>query len=615
MLSVLLLSHLFTAAFAAQPSAPAPVEAPLRELPWGQLNFLQTTDVHGWFAGHLQEPSYSADWGDYISFAKHLRDRADADGKDLLLIDTGDRIEGNGLTDASDPKAIYTYDIVKEQDIDFICSGNHELYKTSSSEGELNFTVPNFKDKYLASNLDIFNPKTGNFEPLARRYKKLTTKNQGIRVLVFGFLYDFTGNSNNTIVHTVEDTIKQDWFQYAIRDEEVDLILVAGHVAIRSKEYDAIYKAIRSVQYDTPLQFFGGHTHIRDFKRYDDKTTALESGRYMETIGFLSISGLNGHSKSEDVSASKGLTFSRRYIDNNLFSLRHHSGTDQDTFTTSAGSKTSALIHEARKNLTLDTRYGCAPQDYWVNRAPYPSVLPGQFKQSHRAAKGHPALVITNTGAMRFDVFKGPFTRDTTFLISPFTSQFSYLRDVPYKKAKKLLQLLNNEGPIVVDKALSASVSGSLHRLMPELPEIESGDDDNDKTIVVTPLRKHKPYGQVPLGDKKPELIPGYTTKDDAGDDGDDTLHSEIKFYNVPPCIQASIGLGDSDSETLTDKEPQAVDVVYNEFLESWILLALEYLDEKRSKDDIALYMNGTLTDIITGWVSDNWAHDGDDCP
>jgi 2',3'-cyclic-nucleotide 2'-phosphodiesterase (5'-nucleotidase family) len=39
----------------AQPSAPEPVAAPMRALPWGQLNFLQTTDTHGWHAGHLQE--------------------------------------------------------------------------------------------------------------------------------------------------------------------------------------------------------------------------------------------------------------------------------------------------------------------------------------------------------------------------------------------------------------------------------------------------------------------------------------------------------------------------------------------------------------------------------
>lgn len=42
---------------ASQPSVSPPVGAPLRDLPWGQLNFLHTTDTHGWHAGHLQEYS------------------------------------------------------------------------------------------------------------------------------------------------------------------------------------------------------------------------------------------------------------------------------------------------------------------------------------------------------------------------------------------------------------------------------------------------------------------------------------------------------------------------------------------------------------------------------
>jgi 2',3'-cyclic-nucleotide 2'-phosphodiesterase (5'-nucleotidase family) len=46
---------LAAAAKAEQPSAPKPVAAPMRSLPWGNLNFLQTTDTHGWHAGHLQE--------------------------------------------------------------------------------------------------------------------------------------------------------------------------------------------------------------------------------------------------------------------------------------------------------------------------------------------------------------------------------------------------------------------------------------------------------------------------------------------------------------------------------------------------------------------------------
>jgi len=43
-----------------QPEAPPPKPAPLRELPWGQLNFLHTTDIHGWWGGHLQEYAISS---------------------------------------------------------------------------------------------------------------------------------------------------------------------------------------------------------------------------------------------------------------------------------------------------------------------------------------------------------------------------------------------------------------------------------------------------------------------------------------------------------------------------------------------------------------------------
>ena len=42
-------------AHAAQPGAVQPVAAPMRDLTWGQLNFLHTTDTHGWLGGHLLE--------------------------------------------------------------------------------------------------------------------------------------------------------------------------------------------------------------------------------------------------------------------------------------------------------------------------------------------------------------------------------------------------------------------------------------------------------------------------------------------------------------------------------------------------------------------------------
>jgi hypothetical protein len=56
---IMIRSLLFFAALkgasCVQPEAPPARAAPLRELPWAQLNFLHTTDVHGWWGGHLQE--------------------------------------------------------------------------------------------------------------------------------------------------------------------------------------------------------------------------------------------------------------------------------------------------------------------------------------------------------------------------------------------------------------------------------------------------------------------------------------------------------------------------------------------------------------------------------
>ena len=567
----------------------------------------------GAFADQLQRPSYSADWGDYISFAQRMREQADEKGVDLLLVDTGDRIEGNGLYDASDPKGKYTREIFKQQHIDVICSGNHELYKQNSSENEYLKMVPEFKGNYLASNLDIFDPKTGEQVPLAPRYKKFTTRNQGIRVLAFGFLFDFTGNSNNTVVQPVERTIQEKWFQDTLRDREVDLFLVAGHVDIRSEEYQNIFKAIRQVQWDTPIQFFGGHSHIRDFKRFDNKAYALESGRYMETIGFQSIVGLKTGGKTaynqaraltvEPYNMLASPTFSRRYIDNNLFSFHHHTSLNSTTFPTLHGQNVSSLISLARKSLNLDSQFGCAPKNLWTNRAPFPSghsiftwiqdrVLPDAARDDKRGDA--PRITIVNTGTMRFDIFKGPFTIDTTFTVSPFASNFRYIKDVPFSIADRVLLLLNNEGQIFAN-AMSRLGFSSLPQ-----PE-QLTYPKKDVSFELKTAFQGSGRNQVPLSDEPP-LVPGYTTRDDAGDDGDDTIHSPLSFYRVPNCIEARLGLPEN---------PETVDLVYLDFIEQYILLATQFLGGEYTVDDTDTYMAGTdLTTMISDWVKENWTGD-----
>jgi len=345
---------------------------------------------------------------------------------------------------------------------------------------------------------------------------------------------------------------------------------------------------------------------IQDYKIFDSGSVALESGRYMETVGFMSIAGLNagGSKDSSDVTPKTKLTFSRRYIDNNLFSMQHHSGKDDKSFPTEHGLKVSKAIGDARESLNLTHKYGCAPHDYWVNRRPYPhnesiftlieeQMIPDTVSKSGRIKAGGKALLITNTGAIRFDIFKGAFTKDTKFLVSPFTSAFRYIPDVPYKAASQIIKLLNNEGPIMLEMMAQNAF------LQP--PEVHAARF-RPHILSSNPSSFAAPsHGQNVLTFPNLETLPGYTTKDDAGTDGDDTIHSQIEFFDVPNCIQSAIGFD-------ADHEPQTVDLMYNEFIEKWVLLALEFVGQKYGSADTRSWSGGkSFTDVMTEWVEGHW--------
>lgn len=556
-------------------------------------------------------PFYSADWGDYVSFTTRMREKAQAQGQDLLAIDTGDRVEGNGLWDSSEPKGVYVSEILRQQPIDVMTVGNHELYKQYTSETEFFTTVRNFRGHYLASNVDIIHPTTKDAVPLAPRYKKFSTEQQGIRIVAFGFIFDFTMNYNNTIVQPVEETIKEDWFQEAIREADVDLFLVAGHVPVRSPESEAIFRAIRSVRWDVPIQFLGGHFHIRDYVQYDARASGLASGRFMETIGFISIDGLSTASQSIH-SALGDPRFSRKYIDNNLFSFYHHTGLDEAAFHTEHGQNTSELIRTSRSALQLDRVYGCSPQNLWMSRVRYPSkdsiytwiekeVIPGALKDDSRSGK--PALAIANTGAIRFDLFKGPFTQDSTFILSPFTNGFRYLKDVPYDQAQLVVGFLNDQ-PNILAQARRHS-DNMVWTLAP--PEQSAYTDDivaGHGEVLSGRESLGSKFSQALLSSKdhsKPKVFPGYTTRDDAGADGDDTVHSPITSYRVPNCIQALV--------SNTSATPDTVDLVYLDFIEPYITQAAKAISlDINVPQDSDVYMPGMgLTNLILSWVKENW--------
>ncbi|BFZ57100.1 hypothetical protein PYCC9005_004150 [Savitreella phatthalungensis] len=509
----------------SQPGAVSAPTAPIQKLKFGQVNVAYTTDTHGWLASHATLPSYSADWGDYISFLDCMMAKADALGVDLIVADAGDLHDGTGIGDlAGSVNGQYTLPIFGETIKDNIVAsiGNHELYTAPIANDTYYNLAPRFNGRYLTSNVDFYD--NGTWKPFSNRYAYWQTK-FGVRILALGVLFNFTGNTNITRVQPVLNMTREFWFQQQINRTDVDLFLLVGHTPVRgSYEWDTVYSAIRRKNPATPITIVGGHSHIRDTTVFDAAAIGVQAGRYCETVGWLALSGLNSSTANLPSGTLPAITASpssipnvtqarnsslgvyRQYLDFNRFVFSFHTDTNNATFDTARGVNVSRQVTQAfTLNPNLTTVIGCAPQTYYQNQYPlgdgrnlytlltdqvFPNVVvtPGRESQ--------PRIVLINTGAVRFDLPSGPFTIDVADSVLPFTNTW-YRKTAPWSQAKNLLASMNTDK---VYKRQEYSYA-----------------DANQTT--------------------------GYVTKDDLGSDGDNTKHIAQGRYSLPHYVQGNASL------------------------------------------------------------------------
>ncbi|KAF6804194.1 ser thr protein phosphatase [Colletotrichum musicola] len=649
----------------AQPDAQAATVAPRGPLSWGQLNFLHTTgEVCALtecyrLEGHIREQNYGADWGDFVSFVKHMRQKADDLDVDLLVVDTGDLHDGAGLSDATGVSSYangtgvngqLSNPIFENIDYDVLTIGNHELYVSSIAYETFSQFAKVYGDRYLTSNVQIRNPGTGEPEYIGKQYRYFTTP-KGLRIMAFGVLFDFTGNSNASVVTKAAAMVKQPWFLDAINySEPIDLFLVVGHNPARptqsSSTLKTVFDAIRAVKPDTPVQFFGGHTHIRDFAVFDDKSTGLESGRYCETVGWLSMTGIKSegykgalypkgvpHPSQRAVSVAAGaaplvsnataagnssLTYFRRYLDWNTLTFEYHAvGSQAKAFNTSKGVSVSSEITANRKNLNLTTLYGCAPQTWCINCAPFMSngsmfsltttALAATIITKERAST--PRIIIANTGHIRFDLVKGPFDYDSSFIVSPFTDAFEFIPDVPWALAKQVLQGLES-GSFPSKKRSLTTDSFGFGQANPGLSSVDSCIDP---PVTNDHFAKRSYVGGRVV--RRQAVTPGYTTTDDFGTDGDDTIHTEIPFYDYPNFFQAN-GSFPADG-ALSDEDK--VDLIFLDYVAASVVAVLRSLGANYTSEDVSYYLPKTFTtnSYLPEYAKNSaaWQADMPNCP
>lgn len=571
----------------------------IRNLTWGNLNFVHTTDTHGWLSGHANQPQYHADWADFITFTTNLKAIAHANGQDLLLIDTGDKHDGNGLSDATEPNGNKLLPIFAEQDYDLLTIGNHELYVWENSKLEYEFIVSRYQEKYISTNVEIL--VDGEYVPMGRKYRYFTTPINGYRILALGFLFDFMKANKGTRVTPIGDILHTKWFRDMLDDfpeEKVDYVVVIGHIPITHawEELQQLHQFLRGLYPNTVIQYFGGHSHIRDFVVNDVNSTGLESGRFCETVGWVSIGEGEGLER-----------FLRSYIDFNRESFDHHTravGPGSELGLSGPGSgadgptgqarRVKSMIHSARSELQLDKVLGQVSTNYYVDYVPLEhshnlfrmltdKVLPTLTGNQTCGER----IVLINTGSVRYDLYKGPYTVDSRYIISPFENDWVKIR-MPKSVGVRVSAILNRGSYI---NLLPRHQQFMVQRQLEQLPQEDLALDPLDRLDSLL-----KQYPLVVALASQAKLSKGYRTHDDFGDTGDDTVHKPVVNFPIPNVVQ---------SVQFSSNEDDDIDFVFYNFLTWNVLEALkeltgrDYLEEIYFYSD--MYLGSWLTEYIEG--------------
>ncbi|KAJ6532285.1 Metallo-dependent phosphatase-like protein [Mycena vulgaris] len=583
------------------------VSPPSRELQWGDINVIATTDTHGWLLGHTKEsppePNYSGNWGDYSAFVTHMKELAVEKDVDLLLVDSGDLHDGTGLTDGFPAGGVDAQDaneFFKQIPYDVLAIGNHELYTYANTfDMHMNFGQ-HYKGRYLSSNINItvFDANNQSVSvPVGSRFRKFQTR-KGRSVTAFGLLFDFAGSDVNTTVQRLEEMVLEPWFTDAITDAP-DLFLLVGHMPVARDRWPIVFAAIREVHPTTPILIFGGHAHVRDCLQLDGRSMSLASGRYMETLGWMSV--------DLDDDDTRDLNFSRRYLDANLVTYQYHTNRTNLTFGTAEGRNITEGLLKLAERFGLGFQYGIAPRDYSMTRAPYPSIdsiltliveeATPTVLALNTSRAGIPSLLIISSGSQRFDIFKGPFTKNDELTASPFVNEYIYIPDVPFAAAVQVLPALNRAGAERLWPGEEAAGTGEDKRM-----RMWREERDVERGYVEWLEDMHRQYPERASAATQGELTPGYVTTDSCPGEGDDVPHVPLPVYRIPDFIA-------SRTPDVGGDPAATVDLIFVDFIQAQLIHTLNEVQTARvySLADALVYSPAMTNEVLGMYAQVAW--------
>lgn len=295
-------------------SAPPPASAPVHVVLVG------TTDVHGWFAGHIDT---GVVWGGTPALARYVNIlRAENPGR-VLVVDSGDMWQGTLESNMSEGEAVvraynaigYVAAAVGNHEFDYGPPGPDAIARKLSQDalGALKHNAALAKFPLLSANM----VEKSNGRTPAWAKQSVMVDVQGAKVGIIGLSTPDTPNVTmgaNVVSLAFSDPVEATVrVAKELRDKGADAVIVIAHMGGRCKDMNDVHdvdsceKGHESMDYLAKLPpgtidaFFAGHTHSQ-MRQIINGVPAVQAGpfsREFSTVDLWVDPAANKVTKSE----------------------------------------------------------------------------------------------------------------------------------------------------------------------------------------------------------------------------------------------------------------------------------------------------------------------------
>jgi len=252
--------------------------------------------------------------------------------------------------------------------------------------------------------------------------------------------------------------------------QNYDAVLVMAHMGYDHPLIQVIQSAIRNITGDPtlPIQFIAGDSHVRGVATLDERSSVMQAGRFLDTIGFVSFplrqrwqkdgnrseeEGTNANEMISETLPKKGKVleapdFQHVFLDANKKALQDALAGNQTALDTGRGRALTHFIQGTRLSMGLTNHIGCSGARYRLDLpVDHPRSLWGLYLKEvipHALGNNHSRVFIQSTMALRYDMLVGPITVDDAIAVSPVPDEMvRVLGEIDKTNLRLLFSTLN----------------------------------------------------------------------------------------------------------------------------------------------------------------------------